>query len=347
MADLDALEDSFVQAVSQRRMELILLPTEKCNFRCTYCYESFEVGRMPSWVIQAVKALVDRRASELDVLSIMWFGGEPLIANDIVLELSEHFAALARTYDGLQYLASMTTNGSRLDLHTAERLVAVGVRSFQVSLDGPKEHHDRTRLRADGAGSFDVIWNNLRQLAQSSLDIDIMLRLHVTPANRPALPEFVRRVRTELLGDTRFSLLFMPVAHLGGPNDDAFEVLRNDEIRATLMDLTAIADGRATSATTERGASSLGAMDVCYAAKPNSFVVRANGSLAKCTVGFDEPGNSIGRIRRDGTVTIRDAALAPWLQGWKTGQAKDLSCPRDAFFVSTSAPTGQPLPMAG
>ena len=34
------------EAISPRIQELILLPTEKCNFRCTYCYEDFELGKM-------------------------------------------------------------------------------------------------------------------------------------------------------------------------------------------------------------------------------------------------------------------------------------------------------------
>jgi hypothetical protein len=34
------------EAISPRIQELILLPTEKCNFRCTYCYEDFDLGKM-------------------------------------------------------------------------------------------------------------------------------------------------------------------------------------------------------------------------------------------------------------------------------------------------------------
>lgn len=26
--------------------QLIILPTEKCNFRCTYCYEDFLISKM-------------------------------------------------------------------------------------------------------------------------------------------------------------------------------------------------------------------------------------------------------------------------------------------------------------
>ena len=32
-------------ALTTRRLHLILLPTEQCNFRCKYCYEDFQHGR--------------------------------------------------------------------------------------------------------------------------------------------------------------------------------------------------------------------------------------------------------------------------------------------------------------
>jgi hypothetical protein len=41
--------------ITQKFQELILLPTEKCNFRCTYCYEDFELGRMKESTILALR----------------------------------------------------------------------------------------------------------------------------------------------------------------------------------------------------------------------------------------------------------------------------------------------------
>jgi len=54
-------------------LKLTLFPTEQCNFRCTYCYEDFEIGRMSPDTIEGVKALIDTRARELTELHVSWF----------------------------------------------------------------------------------------------------------------------------------------------------------------------------------------------------------------------------------------------------------------------------------
>ncbi|MEU0375645.1 hypothetical protein ABZ070_37330 [Streptomyces sp. NPDC006283] len=58
------------EALNPRSLYLIILPTEQCNFRCTYCYEQFEIGRMPDGIADAVCAFMDRRLPELDRFEI-------------------------------------------------------------------------------------------------------------------------------------------------------------------------------------------------------------------------------------------------------------------------------------
>ena len=57
------------------QMHLILMTTEQCNFRCTYCYQHFVKGKMKPEVVKGVKELVNERAKTLSNLHISWFGG--------------------------------------------------------------------------------------------------------------------------------------------------------------------------------------------------------------------------------------------------------------------------------
>ena len=73
-----------------KSLELTLLPTEKCNFRCTYCYEDFLIGKMKPWIRSGVKSLIEKRVDMgLRNLNLSWFGGEPLLAKDVLFEIAD------------------------------------------------------------------------------------------------------------------------------------------------------------------------------------------------------------------------------------------------------------------
>src|SRR3990167_3063672 len=160
------------QLLSHKNLELILFPTEQCNFRCTYCYEDFSIGRMRTQVIEGVKNLIRQRAEDLEILKISWFGGEPLAAKDIVYNISEYAKNIC-VQRSIKFISGMTTNGFLLKENTLTKLFNSGVTSYQISLDGPREVHNKTRLRINKSGSFDEIWANLVMIKNTSLPVSV------------------------------------------------------------------------------------------------------------------------------------------------------------------------------
>ena len=159
-------------------LHLILLPTEQCNFRCTYCYERFGIGQMSCATQQAVCRLIQHRR-DLKRLQISWFGGEPLVAFRVV----RHIAAFAQQFcqdTGIEYQSDMTTNGYLLDTVRAQELLDLAVADFQVSLDGDREEHDRTRIQVDGRGSFDRIMENLKAMVRMDRQFSMGVGLKLT-----------------------------------------------------------------------------------------------------------------------------------------------------------------------
>jgi uncharacterized protein len=329
LAGSASLDTERLRSLRNDVCHLILLPTEQCNFRCTYCYEDFSIGRMPPEVVQGVKRFLDRRIAELSLLQLSWFGGEPLLAAQVVEDISAHAQRAAGTE--VRCLGDMTTNGYLLDGAMVDRMAAVGVREFQISLDGPAETHDRTRVRADGRGTFQRLWDNLLAIRRGDAPVSVVLRVHLTPAGLPRMPDFLARVRDTFLSDARFSVLLKTVERLGGPHDADLEILDKRSRPEVLARLNAVL------ATSGRPASCPDAGPdavVCYAARPNSLVIRANGRLGKCTVSLDSPHNDLGRLRPDGTLDIRNDRLGPWLRGWETGDRDALHCPADGFTLT-------------
>jgi len=82
---------------------------------------------------------------------------------------------------------------------------------------------------------------------------------------------------------------------------------------------------------------------ICYAAKPNSLVIRADGTLAKCTVALNDPRNRVGVISRDGTVEVDMSKYRPWLVGLEKLDLDVLVCllqqirKTDSTMMSSSA----------
>ncbi len=315
---LRATPEVLQSSLTTRILHLILLPTEACNFRCTYCYEDFRLGRMEPWVVRGVKQLLTARAGGLDRLDLSWFGGEPLLARDLVLEVLEHAQALARAYPGLSVGSDITTNAWFLDRGLFQQLLALGVTRYQISFDGPQELHDRKRVRAGGQPTFERVWRNVLALREVPGAFEIRVRIHVDRANCAALPPFLDQC-TEAFGeDPRFVLFLRPLSRFGGPDDAALPVFESAaEEERELARLRRHLGER------ERESdASLVADGVCYAARGNSFLVRADGRLGKCTVALRHPKNDIGRIHEDGTLEIDAARAWPWMRGLASGDPR-------------------------
>jgi uncharacterized protein len=297
------------------------MPTEQCNFRCTYCFEHFEHGRMKPSVVAGMKRLLDRRAAELALLEIDWFGGEPLLATDIVEEIQCHAQSLARRHSGLRLRSSLTTNGYLLDQSRMARLLELGVDYFHIAIDGPAEFHDRKRCLANGRGTFDRIWANLRAARVLDGAFQITVRFQLDRDNRRAITEFLKLFAADFGEDRRFELAFVPLrcTHAQAADAGAFFDEEESEAapleaqnRAEQMDLAVYGPPPAIT---------------CHAARGNAFIVRSNGALAKCPVALSDPGNLVGRLLEDGTVEIDDLKMNLWLRGLWSEDEAELSCP--------------------
>jgi len=134
------------------------------------------------------------------------------------------------------------------------------------------------------------------------------------------MKRFCARIETAFMGDPRFFAYAKGLKHLGGKNDDRMAVLTDEEerdaieaIHARLLKSDLLFDAYAA----EDG--------LCYAGMANSFVVRWNGDLQKCTVALDSDFNTVGRLREDGRMEIDQAKAQAWL-GWLQ-QPEEAECP--------------------
>lgn len=141
-----------------KKLLLTIMPTEGCNFRCPYCYESHNPVVMTEKLQNQICDYIAKQAPNFQEVHISWFGGEPTLRADIVLKISR-FVQELQSKSSFQYRGGMTTNGYLLDENTFRQFYQVGIRDFQITLDGWK--HDEKRPHVSGQGTLQRILNNL------------------------------------------------------------------------------------------------------------------------------------------------------------------------------------------
>ena len=152
------LQRSFIRYNSEGLL-LSLAPTRGCNFNCSYCYEKDRRPvRMDERVEDGIIAFIERFHG-IRYLSIVWYGGEPLLEFDTIRRLTRKIQGLK-----LPFAADMTTNGYLLTPQVASELEELKVKNLQIAIDGTREVHDTRRVLMNGGPTYDRIMQNIDHL---------------------------------------------------------------------------------------------------------------------------------------------------------------------------------------
>jgi len=287
----------WITSFTNNTLELILLVTEQCNFRCIYCYEDFKIGKMSPLVIEGVKNLINKRIAEIEILNLSFFGGEPLLNKRAIFDISD-FASHICKLNNVGYSGSITTNGYSLNENTFEKLLQCEVNNFQITLDGEKAAHDKLRPTLNGKGTFDKIYSNLLVMANSIHDFRCTLRFNIADSNFSSVESFIDNYSSPFSNDARFTFHFHPI--FGMP-----ELRLKDEVKIASLKILAEKERLKNDPGPEK--------NICYAAKANSFVIRADGRVQKCTVALESEINNIGKISNDGSLNIDQEKFKKWI----------------------------------
>lgn len=160
-----------------------------CNLDCRYCfylekerlYPATSGWAMPDAVLEAfVRDYI--AAQDVPVVTFAWQGGEPtLLGLDFfrrVVELQLRYA------DGRRIENAIQTNGILVDdewaAFFAEYAFLVG-----VSIDGPRELHDRYRVDRGGAPTFDRVTKGMAALKRQGAAFNTLTVVHRDNARAP------------------------------------------------------------------------------------------------------------------------------------------------------------------
>lgn len=332
-------EDELINELRYKYVEspdsllLYLLPTEQCNFRCVYCYEKFPNIWMSRETQDSIIEYVKNNINKYRFIRVEWFGGEPLLALDIIEYISERLIKICQE-NRVLYYAVMTTNAYLLDIDVFRRLKKCRVTSYQITVDGSKEVHDSQRMLVGGGGTYEQIMKNLIEIKNNikTRVLDVTLRVNVSKKLLENIYNVIDSLNEKLLIDTRFKLKLVPVGDYGG--DKVHEIEDQICCMDDLKDAINYCKELGIDMSEYQYGLSIGG-NVCYASRDNSWVIGADGKIYKCTVILYNDENHIGDVRANGIFDINKSKLNKWIQRSSIHNEKCESCTQKPICLET------------
>lgn len=198
---------------------LLVKLASRCNINCTYCYwfRDAEVHKKPAVFTKDAEDAFCKRLEEhitenhLEEFLIIYHGGEPLLFP------KHRFITLQKKLDAIEERTGcalprgVSTNAMLIDDQWAKILKEYNI-TVSVSIDGPKEIHDKYRIDLKGKGSH----------AETIAGVETLRRAGIEPGfisvcNPETDPEVLLRYVVDTLGVKSFDVLPPDATHEDDP----------------------------------------------------------------------------------------------------------------------------------
>jgi len=172
----------------------VLLLTNRCNLRCTYCYANGGEEPVENLGLELAQAAIDHVCRNAVELGRSHFelsfhgGGEPVQAWEVLQK-----ATLYARSQALPCRVSMVTNG--VWSARQREWILRHLDGVSISFDGEQRTQDRQRPFASGKGSFEAVMRSIAALDSAGFSYGI--RMTATAPWRGQLPEDVRFICQE------------------------------------------------------------------------------------------------------------------------------------------------------
>ncbi len=298
--------DMYAARFDTRALGLTIAVTSDCNFRCIYCYEKDVIHNcyMDEKTEKNIADFVERQAKTLRVLSITWYGGEPLMNTGTIERLSKIFIEVCKR-NGIRYHAGIITNGYNLTRENLELLKRCQVSSIQITIDGDEATHDKRRPLQNGMPTFGRIMRNLTELKDDL--IPVHLRINVDRENCGNLEGILHEIK-----DRGLTSKVTPYVARVENNGSTYEegkclsineyLVHRDEFGSRIREC-----GYETNSNHQYPKRK---NSYCSCDRINSYVIGPDGTLYKCWENIGNQDSSIGNINETSFKSKNSVYLA-------------------------------------
>lgn len=262
-------------------LNIILLLTNNCNFKCKYCFEKDLLERHRNIETEEIENLkrftsTHMKKNHLDKLNITFYGGEPLLEKQKLKDIVNFYYSSLK--DNFSF--NIITNGSLLDYELINELKDKNLVGLKVTLDGPEEIHNKRRPMSKG-NSYITIINNLMQLKSI---VPLKINIVVDSENTNFIKDMIPHLKLFL--SEKDEVQINPTRLVNAENMH----IRSQNILniARLLKQENIIQGNAI--TNYDGGT-------CFGKKSNHFVVDVDGDIYNCPAFLGMKKCSTGNVR--------------------------------------------------
>lgn|GEM_PF-1276893 len=184
--ELELLRSRDARARANDPFLITITTTLDCNFDCYYCYEDKSPVYLSRELCDRIVDFIDRRLEERSHRKVYtdWYGGEPMLNREAIEYVSERALALCESR-GVGYSSGLISNGTHWPEDARGFVERARINHVQITLDGPRRHHDTRRAYKKGSGegggrggSFDEVVATIDRLVGATR---LYLRINVDP----------------------------------------------------------------------------------------------------------------------------------------------------------------------
>ncbi|MCR5271328.1 MAG: radical SAM protein [Prevotella sp.] len=170
--------DNYKKDTLPNTYKLMILPTYACNLSCWYCLQDHRSIHMSEETVKKAKLHIKKYliSNKIKYFYLTWFGGEPLLKYDIVVDISSYSKELCSEL-GIVFHNSITTNSLLLNKERISKLNDCGVDAYQITLDGSREEHNKVKSLPK-KDTFLMALNNIVDILTISKEAYVILRIN-------------------------------------------------------------------------------------------------------------------------------------------------------------------------
>ncbi len=278
-----------------RYYRLTINPTLDCNMSCWYCtVDSAGVIRPNKRMSDAVIKNIKKHASLLiekkliDGIFLDWFGGEPMLYfYEVILPIASHIKDMAIKYN-IPMTHHITTNGYLIDKNNLNEIKKISLNSFQITLDGNEEKHNKIR-KHNGLPTFNKIIENINLICDKIENPRITLRINYDRKTLYNISEIIPKILKHNRNKIRVS--FQKVFQIGKLDEDENLLLKK-----------VIGEFEESGFRVTYWAFRPNSYHTCYSDKFYHAVVNYDGNVYKCTARDYSENIRAGVLKNNGEI---------------------------------------------